>query len=292
MSSTHKKNTPLLGAHISVAGGFYKAIERGASIGCTTIQIFTKSNRQWHAKTISDDEVKQFKHAQKHYSISPIIAHASYLINIGSPNPQAAHKAVEALIVELERCQALDIPYLVLHPGSHLNTDETACLDRIAEHLSYVFTHVPGKSMILLETMAGQGSGTCSTFEQIAYIMKKVKPKSRIGVCIDTCHIFAAGYDFRDATSYKKMWHTFDTIIGRKYLKVIHMNDSKRECGSRVDRHEYIGKGKIGLEGFSLLMNDTTLSDVAKIVETPVKHAAHALVEFKHNMDVLTDLIR
>lgn len=286
------KHPLLLGAHISAAGGFYKAIERGASIGCTTLQIFTKSNRQWHAQPLDEDEILRFKKAQQKFSMPFVVAHASYLINIGSPNPDAAHKATAALIVELQRCEALNIPYLVLHPGSHVNTDETACLDRIAVNLSYAFEKVPGNTTILLETMAGQGSSTCSTFEQIAHIIKRVIPQSRVGVCMDTCHIFAAGYDFRTEDLYKKMWHNFDHIIGKKYLKVIHMNDSKKECGSRVDRHEDIGKGKIGLEAFSFFMNDESLSAVAKIVETPVKIIGEALKEHRYNMDTLENLVK
>jgi len=282
------KQPLLLGAHISVAGGFEKAIERGESIGCTAIQIFTKSNRQWKAKPITDAEATTFKKACKRSNIIQSVgAHASYLINLGSPKADIAEKSVFALRDEILRCEQLGIPYLVVHPGSCLGTDEQECLERIAHNLDSAFQSTTGTTQVLLETMAGQGNVTCHQFEQIATIYKHTKNKKLLGVCLDTCHIFAAGYRFDTPEQYASLWKQFDTIIGRKLLKMIHLNDSQKELGSRVDRHEDIGKGKIGLQAFELLMNDPTLFDVPKILETPKE----CLEDDLRNMQQLTDLL-
>ncbi len=264
-----KKHSLLFGAHISIAGGIHLAIERGESIGCTAIQIFTKSNRQWSAKKITDKEIELFKDAIKKSSIQSVITHATYLINIGSPNKATSEKSITALRKELERCDQLGIPYLILHPGSHLGTGEEECLQRISDNLNDIFDQTPGKTKILLETMAGQGSNVCYQFEHIAHIYSTSSFKKRLGVCFDTCHAFVAGYDFRTKKTYENMWKTFDKIIGIKQLKAIHINDSKKELGSRVDRHEDIGKGKLGLEPFKLLFNDERFFDIPKILETP-----------------------
>ncbi len=264
-----KKSRLLLGAHMSIAGGFEKAIERGASIGCTTIQIFTKSNRQWHAKPITQEEAALFRAATKESVIDPIVAHATYLINIGATNQAIEKKSISAAIEELERCAMLGIPYLVLHPGSHTNTDEQECLKRIAANLDKILNAVPGDTKILLEIMAGQGSTVCYSFEQLAFIRNHAHHKNRIGVCFDTCHAFAAGYEFSTPESYKAMWDEFDATIGLEHLEVIHVNDSKKERGSHVDRHEDIGKGAIGLLAFELLFNDPQFFDTPKILETP-----------------------
>lgn len=281
-----KKHTLLLGAHMSIAGKMSYAIDLGESIGCTAIQIFTKSNRQWHAKAITQAEAMAFKEAWKNSSITSVIAHASYLINIGSPNKNLEHKSVTALTLEMERCALLDVPYLVLHPGSHSDTDEEECLKRMSKNLDEIFKHVPHGS-ILLETMAGQGTSVGHTFEQLAQIIKHSKHKKRLGVCFDTCHAFAAGYDFTTEQSYKAMWKKFDKIIGINKLKAIHVNDSKQTCGSHVDRHADIGKGKMGTKAFELLFNDPHLFDIPKILETPRSE----LSDYRKNMDTLVDLL-
>lgn len=266
---TAKKHRLLLGAHMSISGGLEKAIERGESIGCTTIQIFTKSNRQWRAKPLSHEEIETFKNTAKKSSVSPIIAHATYLINIASPNQNTAKISTEALANELSRCQDLQIPTLVLHPGSVLTSDKDEGIARIAENLDQIFQKVPGHTTISLETMAGQGSVLGSTFEQIAAIIEKSSHKKRLQVCLDTCHAFVAGYDLRTPQGYEKMWKDFDEVIGLEKLVAIHVNDSKKGLNSRVDRHEHIGKGAIGLEAFELLFNDRRFFDVPKILETP-----------------------
>ena len=277
-----KKHSFLYGAHMSIAGQPALAIERGESLGCTAIQIFTKSNRQWHAKPITDREAENFQKAWKNSSIVSIIAHASYLINIGSPQASIEHKSVHALGLEMERCNQLGIPYLVLHPGSHSNTDEEECLKRISHNLDSLFKEIPHCS-ILLETMAGQGTNVGNSFEQLERIIKHSKHKNRLGVCLDTCHVFTAGYDISTEKGYHLVWEQFDKIIGLNKLKAIHVNDSKQGLGSRVDRHTDIGKGKLGKEAFELLCNDKRFFDVPKILETPKDSPA----DDKRNMETL-----
>lgn len=259
----------LVGAHISGAGSLHLAFDRGEAIGCTAMQIFTKSNRSWHDKPLSKEQIENFKARWKTSSIESVIVHASYLINIGSSKPEVEHKAVKALIDEVQRCQQLDIPYLVLHPGSHLGAGEEVCIKQIAKNLDKVFDMCDGKTMILLETMAGQGTNVGNTFEQLAAIRTASEHKRKIGVCLDTCHIFTSGYDLTTEENYKKIMNQFDNIIGLTHLKAIHLNDSKTACGSRVDRHESLGKGEIPLNIFELIMNDPHLNKIPKILETP-----------------------
>jgi deoxyribonuclease-4 len=283
-----KQKTHLLfGAHMSIAGEISLAIERGESIGCTAIQIFTKSNRQWKAKELATQDTNAFKAAWYNSSIKSVITHATYLINIGSPNNELAEKSVMALTEELNRCNDLSIPYLVLHPGSHSNTDVNECLKRISANLDRSLEKSNSKTSILLETMAGQGTGVGHTFEQIATIIESSHHKSKIGVCFDTCHAFAAGYDFRTKTTYKNMWENFDKTIGLHKLHAIHVNDSKGGLGSRVDRHADIGEGKIGLEAFKLLFNDPRFVAIPKVLETP----RATIEDYEKNMAVVRSLI-
>lgn len=281
-----KGHSLLLGAHISIAGEMHLAIERGESIGCTAIQIFTKSNRQWHAKDITKEQADAFKKAWKDSSIKNIVVHASYLINIGSANPELEQKSIEAVKLELDRCSMLNIPYLILHPGSCGTDPEESCLDRISSNINKILAHNKDCS-ILLETMAGQGSNVGYTFEQLAHIIKNIKHKKRVGVCFDTCHAFAAGYDFRTESAYKHMWEKFDKIIGIDKLKAIHLNDSQKDLGSCVDRHTDIGKGKIGLKAFEILLKDRKFLDIPKILETPKE----SLADDKRNLEVLLELL-
>ena len=281
-----KERSLLFGAHMSISGEISRAIERGESIGCSAIQIFTKSNRQWQAKALFEQDIQTFKQTWKKSSVQSIIAHASYLLNIGSPNEETEKKSLEALEIEFARCADLTIPYLVIHPGSHTNTDEESCLMRISKNIDKLLTKIP-HGTILLETMAGQGSQVGYTFEQLATIIKLSTHKKRIGICFDTCHAFSAGYDFRTEKTYKLMWEHFDATIGINKLKAFHINDSQKDLGSRVDRHTDIGKGRIGLEAFGLLFNDPAFFDVPKILETPKAD----LVDDKKNMEVLMSLI-
>lgn len=260
----------LLGAHVSIAKGFDHAIVRGEKIDANCIQIFTKSNRQWKSKKITDMAILKFKEQQKNSSVKIVIAHASYLINLGSQSKLVAQKSLEALIDELQRCELLGIPILVLHPGTMQKQDEHKSLQQIAAQINIALQQAKTKHVVLaLETMAGQGSTAGSTFQQLATIISHVKQKKHIGVCVDTCHIFASGYTFDTPTTYKKLWKNFDDTIGLNKIKVIHINDSKKACGSRIDRHENIGHGKIKTEAFKLLMRDKKFKNVAKIIETP-----------------------
>jgi len=281
------KNPLLLGAHISTEGGFYKALERGDSIGCAAVQIFTKSNRQWNAKPITQEEATLFKSTLKKTGIIYVLAHASYLINLASDKKETRDKAIIALVLELERCHILGIKHLVLHPGSHVKQGEAVGIQHIVNGINSALKDSKNNTMILLETMAGQGSSLGTTFEQLALIRKGILQKERIGICLDTCHIFAAGYNFSSQEEYNNLWKKFDTLIGLKHLKAIHMNDSKKEINSCVDRHEDIGKGKIGISGFSYLMNDPALYDVPKILETPKEN----LEDDRRNMETLHNLI-
>ncbi len=274
---------------MSIAGGLEQAVKRGESIGCTAIQIFTKSNRQWDAKPLTQEAIDAFKQA---FSDSPIsakhvVTHATYLINLGSPDRSISHKSALALSQELERCNALGIPYLVLHPGSHVDSGEEHCLEQIGDNLNKILDEDTGNTIILLENMAGQGSTMGYTFEQLATMRGLVNNKKRIGFCFDTCHAFAAGYDLRTPKSYEATWHHFDKVLGLEHLHAIHLNDSKKELGSHVDRHEEIGKGQLGLEPFRLLFNDPRFFDVPKILETP----KDTLEDYAHNMETIRKLL-
>lgn len=284
-----KKHELLLGAHMSIAGGLHNALTAGESIDCTAIQLFTHSNRQWALKPLTAQEIERYLDCLKDSPIQIVIAHASYLLNIGSPNIATRTRSTQALIEELERCQHLKIPYLVLHPGAALTSSPEECMQHISDQINQVLEAVPGNSMILLENAAGQGSTVGSTFEQLAQIRKNIHHKTRIGICFDTCHAFVAGYNFSTRKSYTEMWDQFDTIIGLEHLKVIHLNDSKKGLNSHVDRHDHIGAGKIGLEAFKLIMNDIRFSKIPKILETPkdknLEHDIENLTTLKNLLD-------
>jgi deoxyribonuclease-4 len=263
-----KKQKLLLGAHMSIAGGIEQAVLRAEEIGCTAVQFFSKSNRQWKTKPLTENEITIFKETFKNSSISSATIHASYLINIGSPNEEISNRSRSALADEFSRAQQLDVDHLVFHPGSHLKKGEPECLQRIAEQINYILENsIENNTKLTLETMAGQGTNVCYSFEHLAYILERIEQKNRIGICLDTCHIFAAGYDIKE--KYQETIQSFDDIIGLEHLRVIHINDSKKPCGSRVDRHEHVGEGQIGLESFKQLMNDSRLAHISKILETP-----------------------
>lgn len=277
------KNPLLIGAHLSINGGLNDVFAQADELDCTTLQLFTKSNRQWYAKPLTEEDIQSFKRAHIAHNNMPIVAHASYLINIGSPDHTLAQKSTYALTDELERCEQLGIHYLVLHPGAHRNTDIESCLERVAQNLTTVLNKVAGSTMILLETMAGQGSTIGSNFTELGTILKKTGHNPRLGICLDTCHVFAAGNDFSTPAGYAALWDKFSTLIGKHHLKVIHLNDSQKSCGSYVDRHCDIGKGAIGLEGFRLIMQDKTLAHIPKILETPKE----SLDDDARNLDTL-----
>ena len=279
-----------LGAHESIAGGLYKAFERAQSATCDAVQIFVKSNRSWAVKPLEEDEIAQFKAKAEETGIRPVVAHTSYLLNLGTPDELLWEKSRNMLITELERCEALEVPWLVLHPGSHVGSGEKAGLERVAQGLGEVHAATPGfRARILLETTAGQGDSLGHTFEQLARIIELTPQGERLGVCLDTCHVFAAGYELRTVEGYAATMEAFDKAIGLQRLKALHLNDSKGELGERKDRHEHIGKGHIGLEGFRNVVNDPRLAGLPGLLETP---KGDDLEEDRENLRALRALVR
>ena len=280
----------LFGAHESIAGGVFNAIYRGQKATCDTIQMFNKSNNQWRAKILTDEEIEQFFQAIEETGVTATCSHSSYLINIGSPDPALNKKSFESLKVEMERCKALKIPNLVMHPGSHVGSGEETGLNTIADRINDLFAALSNNTVTLcLEATAGQGTNLGYTFEQLAYIIDRVEDKDHMGVCLDSCHIFAAGYPLIDRKEYETTIKSFDDVVGLDRLKVFHLNDSKKEFGSKRDRHEHIGEGFIGLEGFYNIVNDPKLASVPMIIETP---KGDELLEDIQNLKVLRGLVK
>jgi deoxyribonuclease-4 len=259
-----------LGAHMSITGGLDKSVARGSSIGCETIQIFTKSNQQWRAKPLEAEDVTRFQAARTATGIAPVIAHAAYLINLAAPDDDAWDKSLESFTMEVGRCAALQLPFLVVHPGAHGGAGEDTGLSRITRALDECFTrHQDEQVTVLLETTAGQGSSIGSRFEHLAAIMEHCLYPERLGICFDTCHAFAAGYDLRTPESYEQTIASLDRLVGLEHLKAIHLNDSLGDLGGHLDRHTHIGMGKLGLEAFRLLLNDPRLKHLPMVLETP-----------------------
>jgi len=263
-----------LGAHMSAAGGLYKAYERGRETGCETMLIFTKSNRQWNAKPLTDDDIEQFKQATAEYSdIHPVAVHASYLINIGSSDAALWEKSFRALKVEVERCEALEIPYLTFHPGAHIGEGEEVGLANIARALQRLLDETAGfKTIVCLENMAGTGTTLGYKFEHLAYLLtegQKMGGSGRLGVCFDTCHALAAGYDIRTPEAYQAAMAEFDEVVGLDQIRCFHFNDSKYDLGERKDRHTHIGDGYVGSQGFANFVNDSRWAGYAAHLETP-----------------------
>lgn len=280
----------LLGAHVSIAGGLHQAFAIGVKLGCTAIQIFTKNATRWNAPPLSPDAIARFLTAWRDSAISTVVAHDSYLINLGTPDPMLRQKSQEALLHEVQRCVHLRIPYLVMHPGAHVGAGETEGLQRIAAGLDWVHEHVPEVApRILLETTAGQGTNVGYRFEHLAAIFDMVHAPDWLGVCLDTCHIFAAGYDLRTDIGYAETMRQFETVIGLNRLQVLHLNDSQKGLGSRIDRHVAIGNGAIGIEGFRRVMNDPRLAALPKIIETP--KGADPIATDQENMRILRELL-
>jgi deoxyribonuclease IV len=273
----------LLGAHMSIAGGLHMAIERGRSIHCTAIQMFVKNNMQWFARPLRTEEIRDFlNHAQRSELLS-IFAHANYLINLAATNPKFHANSLRALTEELTRAHQLELPFLVLHPGAHLGVGEEAGLEKIAKSIDRVLAKIPKvKTKIALETTAGQGSCLGEKFEHFAYIIANVREPDRLCVCLDTAHVFAAGYDIGSEKAVRQTFREFDRVVGRDRLVAIHLNDSKTPRGSRVDRHEHIGRGQIGLDAFRFIMRDRRFREIPKVLETPKgKDLAEDVVNLK-----------
>jgi deoxyribonuclease-4 len=280
----------LFGAHESISGGVFTALERGKKATCDTIQMFNKSNSQWRAKKLEKEEVDQYFKAIEETGVTVSTSHSSYLINIASPDKKLAAISYKSLKEEMERCELLKIPNLVLHPGSHVDTGEKEGIKRISQNINKLFEALKDNNVVLLlETTAGQGSHLGYKFEQLAAMIDGVDNKKRVGVCLDTCHVFAAGYALSDPKEYKATMKNFDDAIGLDKLRIIHMNDSKKEFGSRRDRHEHIGKGHIGIEAFRNIVNDKRLKKVPMILETPKEDD---LKEDIKNLKVLRGLVK
>jgi deoxyribonuclease-4 len=257
-----------LGAHESVAGGLYRAFERIEKVGGDALQIFTRNQRQWKPAELKDEEVRLFKKAWAERPL-PVVSHASYLINFATGKKELLEKSVKAFVLELQRCERLGIEHVVLHPGSHGGDGVEEGLARVVVGLDRAMEESETGVGVLVETTAGQGTGLGRTFEELAFILEQSKNKERLGICVDTCHIFAAGYDIRTGESYRETIAELERTVGLSRVKFFHLNDSKKELGSRVDRHEHIGKGAIGSEGFAYLLNDPRFAEVPMTLETP-----------------------
>lgn len=261
---------PRLGAHMSIAGGLPRAVDRARAHGCEALQIFTKSANQWRARPLPPEEIAQFRRSVAASGIRPVVAHNSYLINIATTAPALRAQSVAALAEEIDRAEALGLMGLVMHPGSYTTGDEAAGLRLIADALRILLTERPnGRTMILLEHTAGQGTALGHRFEHLATIIDLLDGSPRMGVCLDTCHVIAAGYDIVTTEGYLETFRQFNRTVGLRRLKAFHLNDSKKPCGSRVDRHEHIGKGCLGVDTFRRLLNDRRFARLPMLLETP-----------------------
>jgi len=260
---------PLLGAHNSIAGGYYKAADKAAELGMDTVQLFTKNNNQWRGKPLTDEDVRLFREALERTGVRYPCAHDSYLINLASPDDALWRKSIDAFIDELRRAEALGLDGVVMQPGSYVDSSEDAGLARVVKALDLVCAQTKGvRTGVWLEATAGQGTNLGHRFEQLAYILEHSAGGNRMGVCIDTCHIFAAGYPLHTPEEYETTFREFDAVIGLDRVRAFHLNDSKKGLGSRVDRHEHIGEGQIGLEPFRRLLNDPRFAHLPMYLET------------------------
>ncbi|MEA3557624.1 MAG: deoxyribonuclease IV [Candidatus Thermoplasmatota archaeon] len=278
----------ILGAHVSCAGGVPNSVDNAVEVGCTSFQIFTKNQRQWSAPPLPEEDISAFRKKLTGSGLGPVISHDSYLINLANPKEDVHRRSIEAFADELSRCSLLGIKYLVTHPGSHLGEGEKKGIRRIVQGLDASMSLLDEEElpMVLLETTAGQGTNLGYRFEHLAEIIEGSSMEDRFGVCMDTCHSFCAGYDIRSKSSYLETMKEFDRIIGLNRLKAVHLNDTKKKLGSRIDRHANIGDGEIGTGGFSNFMNDDRLSIIPGILETPGGQEA-----YRKDLKVLRSLI-
>lgn len=279
---------PYLGAHESVAGGLHLAFDKITEVGGEALQIFTRNQRQWNPKDLGKEELLDFQESWQRCPNLPVASHASYLINLASAKADLVQKSIDAFVGELQRCKLLTIPMVVMHPGSHGGDGVELGVERFVSNLDIALEQADNDVILLLETTAGQGSGLGSQFEELAAIIEGSSHPEKLGVCVDTCHIFAAGYDIRSEERYRKTMETFDQLIGIERIKFFHLNDSKKELGSRVDRHEHIGQGAIGLEGFRNLLNDPRFAKHPMTLETA---KGKDLQEDRDNLAALRSLL-
>ena len=265
-----RRSPLLLGAHMSIRGGVSLAIERARSIRCTAMQMFVKNNMQWFARPLTREEIRAFLNHVQRGELLSVFGHANYLINLAATNPQFHANSIRALAEELVRADQLELPFLVLHPGAHLGAGEEAGLEKIVDSVDVVFRGIPKvRTKIALDITAGQGSCIGHRFEHLAHIIANAREPGRLRVCLDTAHLFAAGYEVGSEPGVRKVFREFDRVIGRSRLVAIHVNDSKTGRGSRVDRHEHIGKGRIGLGAFRFIMRSPRFRKIPKVLETP-----------------------
>ncbi len=291
---------PRFGAHMSIAGEPANALRLGHDIGCDAIQIFTRSPNRWQSPPLTAPQVDEFLELREQTAIDPVVAHSAYLINLATPNDELWLRSIDAAVDEMQRCHRLGVRDYIIHPGAHTGSGELVGLNRIARGLDAVLSATAESGVrILLETTSGAGTHLGYRFEQLAWLIEHTEFKDRLGVCLDTAHIFGAGYRISDRSSYRSMWSEFGAIIGLDRLGVIHLNDSKKEWGSRGDRHEHLGEGLIGITAFHMLVNDPRLAHVPMILETPkskdladdVRNLAllHSLVEGNEMSDTNGD---
>lgn len=280
----------LLGAHMSTSGGLSTAFDRGAAVGCTTMQIFTKNQNRWQQKPTPPEELERWAQKQAATGIAPVVSHAAYLLNLGGPNEELWNKSVDALADELTRAEELGLLGVVFHPGAHMGEGEAAGIARIVKGIDAAHRRTAGfKTLTLVENTAGQGTALGYRFEHLQAFLQGVSDPERLAFCLDTCHLFAAGYDLRDEQAYADTLGQFDHLCGIERLRCFHFNDAKKPLGSRVDRHDHIGTGQLGLAAFGFLLNDPRLTHVPKILETEKSDDMHEDVE---NLRVLRSLIR
>jgi deoxyribonuclease-4 len=279
---------PFLGAHESVAGGLHLAFDRLQQVGGAALQIFTRNQRQWNPQPLTAEEIALFQAAWQRIGCPPVASHASYLINLATGKPELVEKSIAAFHAEILRCEQLAIPFVVIHPGSHGGDGLEIGLARFTTALDLALDASGPGVTVLLETTAGQGTSLGSRFEELAFVLAHSRYPQRLGVCVDTCHIFAAGYDIRTSLAYNKTMDEFERLVGIQWIKFFHLNDSKTKLAGRVDRHEHIGQGAIGLEGFSTLLNDPRFVDHPMTLETAKGDDLH---EDRDNLQVLRGLM-
>jgi deoxyribonuclease-4 len=282
---------PILGAHQSISGGYYRAVELAHELDCDCVQLFTKNNNQWRAKELTDDDAERFRGALDRLGVRHPLSHDSYLINLASPDDALWNRSVDAFHVELVRAERLGIPYVVTHPGAFTTSSEAAGIRRVIEALDTIHARSPELSVVaLLENTAGQGSCLGWRLEQLAAMLDGIREPQKVGVCIDTCHLFAAGYPLETADQYQETMGELDRLIGFDRVKAIHLNDSKQSLGSRVDRHDHIGRGRLGLEPFRHLLNDVRWRQVPMYLETPKEQIDGEEMD-RVNLRVLRELV-
>lgn len=283
---------PLFGAHMSSAGGCHKALLMAQSFACETVQLFTKNNNQWNAKDLAESDIQQFRDVLAASSLRFPMAHDSYLINLASPDEQLYQRSIDAFVIEMQRAEQLGLAYLVTHPGAHVGSGEEAGIERVIAGLDEAHRRCPGfRVQVLLETTAGQGSSLGWRFEQLGRIIESVREGDRLGVCLDTCHVFAAGYELAPASRFRATMKEFDRLIGLERLRACHLNDSVKPLGSRVDRHAHVGEGQLGIEPFRLLVNERRLRDLPMVLETPKEETPEGHSDAR-NLRTLRELFR